>query len=145
MTLALLPRTGRLAWRRMTPLMGRILAETHSELDAHLKEHRQQGRESPVDMEEQEPESSGGESSTTAAPEASDTELTSASEGDQSMQEESLPETQSTTSSDASSDASMSAGRGNGDSTSSSTKQRPIASFPSTSSGAAHVRVSERG
>ncbi|XP_078535184.1 uncharacterized protein LOC144821910 [Lissotriton helveticus] len=145
MTLGLLPRTGRLARCSMTPLMGHILAVTHPELDARLKEHWQQGRESPVDTEEQETETSGGESNTTAAPEPSETELTSASEGDRSIQEESLPETQSTTSSDASGDASMLAGTGNGNSASSSTTQRPVASLPSTSSGAACVLVSKRG
>ncbi|XP_078508451.1 uncharacterized protein LOC144768549 [Lissotriton helveticus] len=102
MTLGLLPRTGRSARCSMTPLMGRILAVIPPELDAHLKEHRQQGRDTPVDTEGQEPDISGGETSTTAAQEPSDTDVTSASEGGPSMQEESLPETQSTKSSDAS-------------------------------------------
>ncbi|XP_078529548.1 uncharacterized protein LOC144807763 [Lissotriton helveticus] len=145
MTLGLLPRTVRLARRSMTPLMGRILAVTHIQLDARLKEHRQQGRDSPVDTEGQEPDTSGGETSTTAAQEPSDTEVTSASEGNRSMQEESLPETQITRSSDASGDASMLASTRNGDSASSSTTQQPVPTLPFTSSGAARVHVSKRG
>ncbi|XP_078501928.1 uncharacterized protein LOC144756197 [Lissotriton helveticus] len=145
MTLGLLPCTGHLVRRSITPLMCRILAVTHPELDARLKEHQQQGRESPVDMGEQELETSGGEISTIAAQEPSDTEVTSASEGARSMQEESLPETRRTTSSDASGDASMLAGTGTGDSASSSTTQRPVATLPPTSSGAARVCSSKRG
>ncbi|XP_078518458.1 uncharacterized protein LOC144783266 [Lissotriton helveticus] len=146
MTLGMLPRTGRLARRSMTPLMDRILAVTHPDLDACLKEHRKQGRaDSQGTTEEQEPETSFGEISRRAAAEASDTEPTSAFEGDRSMQEESVAETQSGTSSNASGDASMLAGTGDGESASSSTTQRPLPSLPSTSSGAACICVTKRG
>ncbi|XP_078496900.1 uncharacterized protein LOC144752966 [Lissotriton helveticus] len=85
MTLGLLPWTSRLARRSMTPLIDRILAVTQPELDASSKEHQQQTGASPGGTEGQGMDTSGEATSTTATHEHSDTDVTSASEGDRSL------------------------------------------------------------
>ncbi|XP_078518853.1 uncharacterized protein LOC144784028 [Lissotriton helveticus] len=150
MNLGMVPRTGRVARRTMTPLMARILAVTYPDLDARLKGLQQQDRDDSEDTTAEHDPESGGETSTTAAAEQgeteqSDTDHTSADEGDRSMHEESVAETQSTTSSDGRGDESLLAATGDGDSAAASDYQRPLPTLPSTSSGAGRIRVTKRG
>ncbi|XP_078542312.1 uncharacterized protein LOC144828051 [Lissotriton helveticus] len=150
MKLGMVPRTGRVARRTMTPLMARILAVTYPDLDARLKGLQQQDSDDSEDTTAEHDPESGGETSTTAAAEQgeteqSDTDHTSATEGDRSMHEESVAETQSTTSSDGRGDESLLAATGDGDSAAASDYQRPLPSLPSTSSGAGRIRVTKRG
>ncbi|XP_078537652.1 uncharacterized protein LOC144823205 [Lissotriton helveticus] len=150
MKLGMVPRTGRVARRTMTPLMARILAVTYPDLDARLKGLQQQDSDDSEDTTAEHDPESGGETSTTAAAEQgeteqSDTDHTSATEGDRSMHEESVAETQSTTSSDGRGDESLLAATGDRDSAAASDYQRPLPSLPSTSSGAGRIRVTKRG
>ncbi|XP_078503080.1 uncharacterized protein LOC144761674 [Lissotriton helveticus] len=144
MTLGLLPRTGRLARWRMTPLMARILSVTQPELDGHLRAHQQQVGASTEDTEGHGTDTSGEASGTTATHELTDTDVTSTSEGDRSALEESRPETPTSTS-DASGDSLMLAGTESWKSASFSTTHCPVPTLPATSTRAARASTNKKG
>ncbi|XP_078507180.1 uncharacterized protein LOC144767658 [Lissotriton helveticus] len=146
MTLGLAPQTGRLAQQTLTPIMSRILAVTQPELYGRLRDHQQDICESTECTGGNETDTSAEASGKHESHEVTDKEVSSTSEGDMSVREESRPESPTSTSDDSSGEsaAMVATESDNAESISTTHRSVPTISPTTTSAFRAHRAVKGR-